>query len=418
MVEIRHFKGYRPVWEKVSFVSSPPYDVLSSEEARELAKENPISFLHVIKPEIDFNKDTILTGDKIYRKGAENLKKLIDNKILIQEKQESYYIYSQKIGNCFQTGIVVLASTEDYINDKIKKHEHTNPDKVKIRLKHIEFQNAHSGPVFLMYKNEGKSNLNNIIQKIQKRKPDTDINASDSVRHILWVVDDENDIKSITEFFKSLDRLYIADGHHRSEAAVENFLRNRAECPSANIKKTEATKFFLAVLFEESQLNIMGYNRVITDIKGMSVEEFLNSISDNFKVGETDNPIPDKRHKIGMYINRKWYCLEIKSKLIDENDPVKRLDVEILQKNLLDSILGIKDPRSDKRIDFIGGIRGEKELEKLVDNNQFKVAFVMYPVITSDIISVANEGEVMPLKSTWFEPKLQSGLVVNIFREF
>ncbi|MFH1957222.1 MAG: DUF1015 family protein [bacterium] len=405
MAIIKAFAGYRPKKEMAARVASPPYDVLNSEEARETAKGNGISFLHVVKPEIDLPEGTALYSDEVYKKGAENLKRLIDNKILVKDEKPALYIYSQRMGGHFQTGIVALASAEEYIAGKIKKHEHTKPDKVRDRTSHISAQGAHSGPVFLTYKN--RESINGIVKRIQKRAPDADIVTPENVGHTLWLVSDEDDIKAITEEFKRIDVLYIADGHHRSASAVENYRRD----------KTEATAFFLAVLFPDEQLKIMEYNRVVKDLNGLSKEEFLNRVSEKFSITEAGAPCPDKKHTVCMYLDKKWYSLEMKPEIINEGDPVKRLDVAILQNNLLGPVLGINDPRTDKRIDFIGGIRGPEELERLVNSGNFKVAFAMYPVTISGLMSIADAGEVMPPKSTWFEPKLRSGMVVNVFRE-
>ena len=404
MAQIISFKGYRPKKELADKVVSPPYDVLSSDEAREMAKGNNLSFLHVIKPEIDFPENIDLYDKEVYKKGAENLKKLIENKVLLQDEKASLYIYSQRMGSHFQTGIVALASAEEYLADKIKKHEHTKPDKVKDRTTLIRMQGAHSGPVFLTYRSSGE--IDNIMKKGQQQTPDIEIVAPSGVEHTLWVINNPQDIKSITEEFKKIDTLYIADGHHRSESAVKNYLNN----------KTPQTAFFLAVLFPHNQLKVMEYNRVLKDIKGLSKEDFLNKVSENFYIKETVRAEPVKKHSVGMYLDNHWYSLTMKPQIIDENDPVRRLDTAILQLSLLEPILSISDPRTDKRIDFIGGIRGTKELEKLVDSGKWRVAFAMYPVSIDDIMQIADAGKIMPPKSTWFEPKLLSGMVVNIFR--
>lgn len=404
MVTIKTFTGYRPRKNLVDKVASPPYDVLSSEEAREMAVENNMSFLHVVKPEIDFPEDTDLYSEKVYLKGAENLKRLINDGVLIKDKEPSFYIYSQKMGDHFQAGIVALASAEEYLSDKIKKHEHTKPDKVNDRTNHINTQGAHSGPVFLLYRN--RESINRIVEKTKERKPDANMIAPDGVAHMLWIISDKSDMKTLSEEFGKIDVLYIADGHHRSASAVENYTRDR----------TKATAFFLAVLFPDNQLKIMAYNRVVKDLNGLSEEEFFNKLSEKFDIIQNANPVPELKHTVSMYINNKWFSLRMKPEIINENDPVKRLDVSILQINLLDPVLGIRDPKTDKRIDFIGGIRGIKELERLVNNGSFKVAFSMYPLEIDDLMNIADAGEVMPPKSTWFEPKLRSGMVVNVFR--
>ncbi|MFC2048802.1 DUF1015 domain-containing protein [Elusimicrobiota bacterium] len=405
MAIIRAFKGYRPGKELVKKVVSPPYDVLSSKEAREMAADNSYSYLHVVKPEIDLPEDVDPYSKEVYEKGAENLKKLVTEKTLIRDEEASLYIYSQKMGAHFQTGLVALTSAEEYIADKIKKHEHTKPDKVKDRTNHINKQGAHSGPVFLTYKNSGS--IDRIIKKIQDAEPDVDITAPDGIGHTLWVVGSATEKKALIEEFEKIDVLYIADGHHRSASAVENY----------SWDGTEATAYFLAVLFPDNQLKIMDYNRAVKDLNGLSEKDFLKEVSDKFIIKEADIPKPDKRHFVGMYLDGKWYRLQMKEEIIDENDPVKRLDVAILQDHLLEPVLGIKDPKTDKRIDFIGGIRGTEELEKIVAKGDFSVAFAMFPLSLEELMSIADAKEVMPPKSTWFEPKLRSGMVVNIFRE-
>ncbi|MEA3505991.1 MAG: DUF1015 family protein [Elusimicrobiota bacterium] len=403
MSKITEFKGFRPDKEIAEKVVSAPYDVLSSKEAKEIADKNDRSFLHVVKPEIDLPENKDLYSAEVYEKGAENLQTLIRDKVLIQDEKPSFYIYSQRMGEHFQTGLVALASAKEYIKDKIKKHEHTKPDKVKDRTAHIKAQGAHSGPVFLTYKSGDK--INSIITKLQKEAPDMDVVGPGGVKHTLWVVDNPREIKAIKDEFSKINALYIADGHHRCKSAVENYREN----------KSPLTEAFLAVIFPHEQLKIMEYNRVVKDLNGLTKEEFLKEVSENYLIDEAGGPSPEQKHSAGMYLDKQWYGLTMKQDTIDENDPVNRLDAAILEKTLLCPVLGVCDPRKDKRIDFIGGIRGTKELEKLVNSGKWKVAFAMYPVSINDIMAVSDAGKVMPAKSTWFEPKLLSGMVVNIF---
>ena len=408
MVTIRAFKGFRPKKGLEDKVASYPYDVVNSKEAREIAEDNPYSFLHVVKPEIDLPENIDLYDEKVYEKGAENLRKFIKDGILIQDDKPMLYVYSQKMGNVFQTGIVCLASAIEYDEGKIKKHEKTRVAKVKDRTKHVMTQGAHAGPIFLTYKH--KDEINNIIKNIQKNTPEYDVTFEDGIEHMLWLIKDDDIINKIISQFKNIDTLYIADGHHRSESAAENYRQT----------KTPKTEGFLSVLFPDNELYIMDYNRAVKDLNGLSKEEFFNKIREKFEIreGEKDwNGKPKDRHNFGMYIDGKWYHLKAKSEFINENDPVEKLDSHILQNNLLNPILGIDDPRTNERINFIGGIRGMKELERIVNNGDFKVSISMYPISVKELMDIADAGKVMPPKSTWFEPKLRSGFVVNVFRK-
>jgi len=407
MAKIKPFKAYRPKKGVEHKLASYPYDVINSKEARELAKDNEYSFLHVVKPEIDLEPDIDLYDEKVYQKGAENLKKFIENGILIQDKKPCFYIYSQEMNGRRQTGLVCLASAIEYDNNLIKKHEHTRIEKVKDRTKHIQTQRAHAGPVFLTYK--AVNSIENIIKEIQKNPPEYDVTFDDGIRHILWVVDNDEVINNLIKEFEKVECLYIADGHHRSESAAETYRR----------EKSPETEGFLAVLFPDKDLYIMDYNRVVKDLNGLTKDEFLKKVSEKFEISpgkEGWDGKPDKRHTFGMYLDGKWYKLTAKPEFIKENDPVRRLDSYILQQNLLAPVLGIENPRTSKRIDFIGGIRGMKELVQLVDSGKYKVAFSMFPTSIKELMDIADAGEVMPPKSTWFEPKLRSGFMVNIFR--
>ena len=404
MAEIRAFRGWRPAREQANKVASPPYDVLNSQEAREMAKGNPLSFLHICKPEIDLPPDTDEHSEAVYRQGAQNLQKFVADGVLQQDATPSLYIYSQKMGSHYQTGIVALASAQEYVDDRIKKHEHTKPDKVEDRTRIISTMGAHAEPVFLTYPH--RDGIDRLVREIQKRPPVADFTSADGISHTVWTVSDEKEIAILTGEMRKVGLLYIADGHHRSASAVNNHKWD----------KTDATAFFLAVIFPDNQLAIMDYNRVVKDLNGLSQAEFFKRLEGKFTLAKSAKQKPAAKHTVSMYLGKQWYTLAMKPEFIDEQDPQKRLDVSLLQENLLDPILGIKNPRTDKRIDFIGGIRGLDELVKVVDSGKFTVAFAMHPVSISDLIAIADAGEVMPPKSTWFEPKLRSGLVVNIFR--
>ena len=412
MAVVKPFKGLRPKREYAEKVASPPYDVLNSKEAREMAAGNPYSFLHVVKPEIDLDPDIDLYDEKVYQKGGENLRKLISDGVLQQDNADSFYIYRQIMGEHEQIGLVAGASCDEYIADKIKKHEHTRPDKENDRMKHIYTLNAQTGPVFLTYK--AKEEIDSIINEIVQNSPEYDFEADD-VRHTLWIVSDKYLIARIKDEFLKIDCLYVADGHHRSASAT----RVKKEKESANPNHTgkEEYNFFLTVIFPDNQMQILDYNRVVKDLNGLSIEEFLNKVKQNFDVefvSETEPFKPAEKHKLGMYLNRKWYKLTVREGSFDQTDPVKCLDVSILQENLLAPVLGIGDPRTDKRIDFVGGIRGLKELEKRVNSADAEVAFVLFHTTIDDLMKIADAGDVMPPKSTWFEPKLKSGLVVHL----
>lgn len=404
MAEIKPFRGYRPKKDLVEKVVSPPYDVLSSEEAREMAGDNAVSFLHVIKPEIDFPEGFDVYNEEVYKKGAMNLSLLISGNILVKDTELSMYVYSQKMGEHCQTGLVALASAQEYIDGKIKRHEHTKPDKVRDRTAHIKEQGAHTGPVFLTYRADKE--IDSVVEEVRRQDHEVRVVSGSAVEHTLWKVTDSRTLSMFESEFKKVKDLYIADGHHRSASAVENYIQDN----------TGQNAFFLAVLFPDNQLQIMDYNRAVKDLNGLDEETFIKQVSRKFSITPSKEPKPGREHTAGMYIGGKWYMLEVNSELIDETDPVKRLDVSLLQDNLLEPVLGIKDPKTDKRIDFIGGIRGIKELEKLVDSGNYKVAFAMYPLKMNDLLAIADAGEVMPPKSTWFEPKLLSGLVVNVFK--
>ncbi len=410
MAIVKPFKGIRPVKEKVGDIASPPYDVINSKEAREYVKDKPISFMHVVKPEVDLPEGIDIYDESVYQKGRENLDKLIADGNLMQDETESLYIYKQIMGEHEQTGIVACASADDYINDVIKKHEHTREVKENDRAKHVETLDANTGPVFLTYKadKEIKKIINDYIDS---HECEYDFTDELNVRHIMYVVSEQNVIDRIVQLFGGIEFLYVADGHHRSAAGTRVAKKKRSEHPDYTGK--EEFNYFLSVIFPDDEMLIMDYNRAVRDLKGMNDNEFKKVIAENFEIEEQPSQYkPQSVHTFGMYLNNKWYKLTARNNIISE-DPVKSLDVYILQEHLLTPVLDIGDPRKDERISFIGGIRGLAELEKLVNSGDYKVAFAMYPTSIHQLIEVADAGRVMPPKSTWFEPKLRSGLVTH-----
>ncbi len=416
MAVVRPFKALRPRKDLVLKVQAPPYDVVSTEEARELAKDNPYSFLHITRPEIDLPEGIDLYDEKVYLKAKENLEKFINERILVKDEKPMLYLYVQEMEGRIQHGIVGVFSCEEYEKGIIKKHENTRIEKEIDRTKHIDYTNAQNGPVFLTYK--AREDLKELVKNfVSSKSPEYDF-VQDGVRHTFYVIDDDELIKKIVDIFGSIDYLYIADGHHRSAAAVRVWKERREKNP--NHTGEEPYNFFLAVAFPHDELYIMDYNRVVKDLAGLSKDEFLKKVSEKFEIeekGAKGNPFrPEKRHTFGMYLDGKWYKLTAKPEIINEDDPVKRLDVAILQDNLLDPVLGIKNPRKDKRIEFVGGIRGLSILEGKADKTG-GVAFSMYPTSIEELMKVADAGLVMPPKSTWFEPKLRSGLFVHMLDE-
>ena len=410
MVMLRKFKALRPKKGLEKQVASPPYDVLSSEEAREMARGNPYSFLHVIKPEIDLPEGTDLYAPEVYQKARENMEKFIREGILIQEDKPCLYIYRQVMQGREQYGIVGCVSAEEYEKDLIKKHELTRKAKEEDRVKHIEATNAHAGPVFLTYK--ARENIDKLVAREAAKEPLYDFVADDGVRHTVWVIDDEV-AEQIIEEFNKVDCLYVADGHHRSASGTIVAQRRKAANP--NHTGEEEYNYFLAVLFPHNQLKIMDYNRVVKDLNGHSPEELFQFLEEIFtveKVGETPYK-PQKKGEVGMYYEGQWYKLTFKPEKIDQDDPVNSLDTALLQNLVLRPFFGIDDPRTSDRIDFVGGIRGLEELKKRVDSGQYKVAFALYPTSIEELMRIADAGQVMPPKSTWFEPKLRSGLLVH-----
>jgi len=410
---IKAFKGFRPIPELVSKVAALPYDVMSSEEARQAVSDNPYSFLHIDKAEIDLEKDIDIYSPKVYQKAAENLNNMIKNNIYIQDKNPVLYIYKLTMNKRSQIGLVACTSIDEYLENKIKKHELTREDKEQDRIKHVDICNANTGPIFLTYKS--KDEINKIIENwTENNSPVYDFTSEDNITHTIWVIDDDKTISELQNNFKSIPYLYIADGHHRNASAVKVGLKRREI--NTNYDKNAEFNFYLSVIFPDNQLQIMDYNRVVKDLNNLTESEFLDKIEKKFDIEqykENDCYKPVKMHTFGMYLNHKWYILSAKDEIINENDPVASLDVSILQNELLNPILGIQDPRTDKRIDFIGGIRGLNELVKTVDSGNMKIAFSMYPTTMEQLMNIADANKIMPPKSTWFEPKLRSGIFIH-----
>lgn len=409
---IRPFKGFRPTPQLCNKVAALPYDVMTSEEAREMVKDNPYSFLHVDRAEIDLPKDVDHYSQQVYDKARDNLRKMINDGIYIQDEKPVFYIYRLTMNGKSQTGIVACASVDEYINNSIKKHELTRADKEEDRIRHVDNCNANTGPIFLTYK--GKEAIDKIVEECTKKEPVYDFVAEDGIGHSVWLVDDENTINAIAAEFKNVPSLYIADGHHRNASAVKVALKRREAKP--DYTGDEEFNYYLSVIFPDNQLYIMDYNRVVKDLNGYSSDEFKAEISKKFDIEEYSGEgcyKPEKMHTFGMYLDKKWYMLTAKVDIINENDSVASLDVSILQNELLAPTLGIGDPRTDKRIDFVGGIRGLEELERRVDSGEMKIAFSMFPTTIDQLMQIADDNKIMPPKSTWFEPKLRSGIFVH-----
>lgn len=440
MTILKSFRAIRPNKGFECKIAALPYDVVNTDEAREIGDKNPYSFLHIDRAEIDLNKDINPYDLKVYDKARENLNNMINKELFIKEEKSMLYIYSLNMNGNVQTGIVGCLSIDDYMNNVIKKHEHTREEKELDRIKHVDTCSAHTGPIFLTYKHEEK--LNTIIENCTKNKALYDFVAEDGVRHTVWQIDDENTIEEICHIFKAIPSVYIADGHHRAASAVKVGLKRREE--NKNYTGKEEFNYFLGVLFPHKELKIMDYNRVVKDTLDYTEEEFINKIEEKFIVkeyevkvenektieayevqnnlqdGQLENTNIEKlqyrseeKYNFGMYYKKKWYELKAKPNTFNAEDEVESLDAAILQNNLLQPILKIQDPRKDNRIDFVGGIRGLKILEELADKTENGVAFSMYPTAIEEIIKIADNNKVMPPKSTWFEPKLRSGLFIH-----
>lgn len=411
MAVVRPFQAVRPTSELAAQVAALPYDVMSSEEAREMVKDNPYSFLHVDKAEIDLDPAVDLYDPQVYEKARANLEQMKTNGVLVMEDHPRLYIYRLIMQGRSQTGVVGCTSIDDYLQNIIKKHEHTRADKEKDRINHVNICNANTGPIFLTYR--AREDINRLVDKWTATEPIYNFTAEDGVSHIVWVIDNTVDVKQLSQYFNDVECLYIADGHHRCASAVKVGQMRREQNPQ--FTGDEEFNYFLSVIFPDHDLCIMDYNRVVQDLNGYDKTDFLKNVGEKFVI----NPVsgagpyhPTQKHQFGMYIDESWYELTAKEGTFDANQPVDRLDVSILQNNLLKTLLGINDPRTDKRIDFIGGIRGLEELEKRVKAGM-RVAFSMYPTTIEDLMDIADAGEVMPPKSTWFEPKLRSGLFIH-----
>ena len=413
MATIRPFKGIRPPKELVEKVESRPYDVLSSEEARAEAGDNEMSLYHIIKPEIDFSPETSEYDPKVYEQAARNFKKFQDKGWLVQDEKPAYYIYAQTMNGKTQYGLVVGAFVGDYLNGTIKKHELTRKDKEEDRMKHVRVNDANIEPVFFAYPDNKV--LDELINKyVKNNAPEYDFIAPiDGFGHQFWVISDANDIDVITKEFAKMPALYIADGHHRSAAAALVGAEKAKNNP--NHKGDEEYNYFMAVCFQASQLTILDYNRVVKDLNGLTSAQFLEKLEKNFDVQRMGKEIyhPTGLHNFSLYLDGEWYSLTAKKGTYNDADPIGVLDVDISSRLILDEILGIKDLRTDKRIDFVGGIRGLNELKERVDSGEMKMALALYPVSMQQIMDIADSGKIMPPKATWFEPKLRSGLVIH-----
>jgi Uncharacterized conserved protein len=411
MAIIKPFCGVRPPKNLVEKVASRPYDVLNSEEARVEAGNNSMSLYHIIKPEIDFAVGTDEHDEKVYAKAAENYSKFKENGWLVPDAKENYYVYAQTMNGRTQYGLVVCAAVSDYMDGNIKKHELTRRDKEEDRMRHVRVTNANIEPVFFAYPH--CEELDAIVKKTVQNAPEYDFVSPDGFGHHFWLIENVETIKRITELFAEIPSLYIADGHHRSAAAA--LVGNEKRLQNPNHTGNEEYNYFMAVCFPDNQLNIIDYNRVVKDLNGLTNEEFLQKIEENFILELKGEDIykPNKLHNFSLYLSGKWYSLTAKDNTYNDDDPIDLLDVTISSKYILDEILGIKDLRSDKRIDFVGGIRGLDELKNRVDSGEMRVALALYPVSMQQLINIADSGNIMPPKTTWFEPKLRSGLVIH-----
>jgi len=408
---IKPFRGLRPIPERCADVAAPPYDVLNTEEARKRADGRPVSFLHISKPEIDLPVGTNPYANEVYAKGAESLQRLIDDGVLIRDEAPRYYVYRLRMGEHVQTGLVCICNIADYDSNRIRKHEFTQPKKEDDRVRQITALNAQTGPVLLAYR-QSKA-VKSILDDVTGGAPVYDLVADDGISHTVWIIDDQNQIDILTKSYDAMDALYIADGHHRSASASRVAAARNAEDP--NHTGDEAHNYFLCVAFPDDETQILDYNRVIRDLNGHQADELLQKIGEKFLVTGVDHPArPKQPTQFGMYLDGHWYQLDIRQDLIPADDPVASLDISLLQEHLIGPLLGVEDQRTDNRIDFVGGIRGLEELERRVDSGEMQVAFALYPTSMEALMAVADANQVMPTKSTWFEPKLADGLVSHL----
>lgn len=411
MAKLKPFRGLRPVAALAQQVVSPPYDVLDSEEARQITDGNRYSFLRVTKAEVDLPADIDVHSPQVYRQARQTLQQMIRDGVLIQDEQPCFYIYKQQMGGHSQVGLVAAASVDEYKQNIIKKHELTRQDKEQDRVDHITATEAQTGAVFLTY--QASQSINLLISECMKNKPEYDFTTEDGIGHTLYVVDEPDKVRAISAAFEKVNFLYIADGHHRSAAAA----RVADDCKNRNPQHTGEEEYntFLAVVFPHDMMYIMDYNRVVADLNGLSPEMFLERIAEKFTVVSSPAAVkPAKGHTFGLYLNHAWYELAAKPGTFLAGNPVDVLDVSILQNNLLQPVLDIQDPRTDKRINFVGGIRGMAELERLVDSGRYALAFSLYPTSIEQLMAIADAGQIMPPKSTWFEPKLRDAMVVHL----
>ena len=409
MANIRPFQAVRPRQDMASTIAALPYDVYNRKEAKEIVQENPRSFLAIDRAETQFDDSVDTYADCVYEKASQMLREWIAEGYFIRENKPCYYIYELTMNGRKQTGITACASIDDYQNNVIMKHENTRADKEVDRIRHVDACNAQTGPIFLAYRNNGV--ISEIIAKVKLNEAEYDFTGEDGVTHKVWVISEESDVEAICKAFSGIDKIYIADGHHRCASAVKVGLKRREENPAYTGE--EEFNYFLSVLFPDSELMIMDYNRVIKDLNGMSKEEFMDKLSVLFEISDaSDAPVkPSCKGEVGFYTAGKWYLLTMKD-AIKSVDPVEGLDVSVLQKYVLDELLGITDPKTDKRIDFVGGIRGLQELERRADSDCV-AAFAMYPTSIQELFGVSDAGLLMPPKSTWFEPKLRSGIFIH-----
>ena len=411
MAILKPFRGYRPPKEIVKELASRPYDVLNAREARQEAGDNPYSFLRVVKPEVELQETINLYSQEVYDKALSNFKKFIEKGYLVRDDKPCYYVYAQTWGEKTQYGIVGCAAVEDYLQDVIKKHELTRPDKEEDRMKHVRITNANAEPVFFTY--PGQQAIDEIVAGVVQHDPVYDFEADDGFGHHFWIIDNDELVAKLEKLFAGVQYFYVADGHHRTAAAALVGKENKDNNPAHT--GDEPYNYFMAVLFPDNQLTIIDYNRVVKDLNGLDKETFLQKLEADFEIRDmgTEAFKPGDLHVMSMYLDGIWYAMEARSHTYDDNDPIGVLDVTILSKSVLEPILGIKDLRTDKRIDFVGGIRGLDELRRRVDSGEMQVAFALYPVTMQQLMDIADTGNIMPPKTTWFEPKLRSGLVVN-----
>ena len=411
MAIIRPFKAYRPVKEHVKDIAALPYDVMSSKEARDMVKDNKYSFLHVDRAEVNLDESVGEYDKIVYDTAKKVLENMIEEGLYIQEKAPAIYIYQQIMNGRGQKGIVCCTSVDDYINNIIKKHERTRLLKEIDRVNHVDICNANTGPIFLTYRNNNE--ISSIVEEWTKKEPVYDFISEDGNGHRVWIIDDNIVIEKLVKLFKSIKYLYIADGHHRSASAVKVALKRRKQL--GKYTGNEEFNYFLSIIYPDTELKVFDYNRTVKDLNGLSEEEFFSKVEKSFYLSKSENnkPVsPKNKHEFGMYMNKQWFILRAKDGSFDESNPIDSLDVSILQNNLLNPILGINDPTKSERIEFIGGIRGLKELENRADTDM-KVSFSMYATTIDDIMNVADSGKTMPPKSTWFEPKPRSGIFIH-----